>query len=122
MTMEEARGIAARAWCHPLTSATVMDTVLCEVFAGILHDNLALAHADQVAMQQGLEAVVNALNAQITMRDTAKPRKLVDALSWRENDEYAAKLADEALKQAEALLANPRPASSLLAGEGKVDE
>jgi hypothetical protein len=36
MTRDEARQLAAQAWCHPKTSHKVMDTDLCEAFADIL--------------------------------------------------------------------------------------
>lgn len=36
MDIETARGIAARAWCEPSTSGTVMDVELAEEFAKIL--------------------------------------------------------------------------------------
>lgn len=36
MTREDARQLAAQAWCHPKTSHKVMDHDLCEAFADIL--------------------------------------------------------------------------------------
>lgn len=45
--------------------------------------------------------LVTALRAQMIMRDKLEPTKLIEHLCWRENDEYAAKLADEALVAAQ---------------------
>ncbi len=36
LTIEQAREIAARAWCQPTTSGILMDVRLCEEFAKIL--------------------------------------------------------------------------------------
>ena len=36
MTIEEARGLAAQAWCSETTSGTPMDASLAEAFAKIL--------------------------------------------------------------------------------------
>ena len=36
MTIEEARGLAAQAWCTPQTQAIEMDVRLAEAFADIL--------------------------------------------------------------------------------------
>ncbi len=36
MTIDEARGLAAQAWCHGRNRHTVMDPDLCESFAEIL--------------------------------------------------------------------------------------
>ena len=58
-------------------------------------------------VREVVSKLVEALQAQITMRDMKKPTKLVEELSWRENDEYAAKLADEALKQATTYISAP---------------
>lgn len=41
--------------------------------------------------------LAEALKAQIQMRDMKKPTKLEEELSWRENDELAAKMGEEAL-------------------------
>ena len=43
MTIEEARGLAAQAWCTPETETIEMDTRLAEAFAQILWKQLALA-------------------------------------------------------------------------------
>lgn len=45
--------------------------------------------------------LVEALKAQMQMRDMARPKKLDEALSWRDNDDLANKLATEALSSHE---------------------
>lgn len=47
------------------------------------------------------EALLKALKAQIQMRDMARPKKLEEAISWRENDELADRWAKEAIALAE---------------------
>lgn len=56
------------------------------------------------AYQKNLEIIADllrALKAQIQMRDTTKPTKLQAALCWRDNDDIANKLAQEAIAKAE---------------------
>jgi hypothetical protein len=45
------------------------------------------------------EQLLVALKAQIQMRNTMKPTKLDEALTWRENDLYADKLAEVAISE-----------------------
>ena len=45
------------------------------------------------------EALLVALKAQMQMRDMKRPTKLDEALTWRENDLYADKLAQEAMAE-----------------------
>lgn len=49
--------------------------------------------------------LATALQAKNIMSQRAKPRKLDEALSWRENDELAQRLTDEALEQHAAAIA-----------------
>ena len=41
MTIEEARGIAAKAWCHSNNRRRILDPGLCEAFAEIILDEVS---------------------------------------------------------------------------------
>ncbi len=52
---------------------------------------------DILTKEQIMEMLVKALKAEIQMRDFSKPKKLDEALAWRDNDELAHKWSSEAL-------------------------
>lgn len=56
MNIENARGLAAQAWCAPATSSTEMDVVLGEEFAKILVENV-----NEITVAQAMDCLQAAM-------------------------------------------------------------
>lgn len=69
----------------------------------IIESDLRKQAVDDVKELEALcRELVQALKAQIKMRDYARPTKLVEEMSWRENDELANNMAEESLTKFQA--------------------
>lgn len=66
---------------------------------------LAASQARVKRLEEAIRSLRDALNAQLTMRDMKSPRKLDEALTWRQNDSLAAAKADRAFQVADQALA-----------------
>ncbi len=71
---------------------------------GQMAGTMLMIARESASLRTENKALRDACEAMLTMIDTRQPRKLDDALTWRQNDELAGKMAREALLRSPELV------------------